>query len=54
MEAPIVVTAWQVQLPLDDAADVRLPQFLNRYQNGPFTPEPDAPCSGGMGEPLEF
>lgn len=54
MEAPIVATAWRVQLQLDDAADERLVQFLDRYQNGPFAPEPGAPCSGGVGEPLEF
>lgn len=53
LEAPIVATAWQVQLSLDDANDERLVQFLDRYQNGPFTPEPGAPCSGGVGEPLE-
>lgn len=54
MDAPIVVTAWRVQLQLEDAADERLVQFLDRYQNGPFAPEPGAPCSGGVGEPLEF
>lgn len=54
MDAPVVVTAWRVQLQLEDAADERLVQFLDRYQNGPFAPEPDAPCSGGVGEPLEF
>jgi hypothetical protein len=53
MDAPIVVTAWQVQLQLDDASDERLPRFLSRYQNGPFTPEPGASCSGSLGEPLE-
>lgn len=53
MDAAIVVTAWRVQLQLDEAADERLVQFLDRYQNGPFAPEPGAPCSGGVGEPLE-
>lgn len=53
MDAPIVVTAWQVQLQLDDVSDERLRQFLSRYQNGPFTPEPGAPCSGSFGEPIE-
>jgi hypothetical protein len=53
LESPIIATAWQVQLQLDDAADERLLRFLSRYQNGPFTPEPDAPCSGGIGEPLD-
>lgn len=53
MDAPIVATAWRVQLQLDEAADERLVQFLDRYQNGPFAPEPGAPCSGGVGEPIE-
>jgi hypothetical protein len=53
LEAPIVATAWQVQLKLDEAADPRLPLFLKKYQNGPYTPEPGAPCSNGIGQPLE-
>jgi hypothetical protein len=53
LEAPIIATAWQVQLQLDDASDERLSRFLSRYQNGSFTPEPNAPCSGGVGEPLD-
>jgi len=53
MDTPIVATAWRAQLQLDDASDERLRQFLSQYQNGPFTPEPEAPCSGSVGEPLE-
>lgn len=53
LEAPIVATAWRVQLQLDDATDDRLPRFLARYQNGPFAPEPEAPCTGSIGQPLE-
>lgn len=50
---PIVATAWRVQLRLDDAADPRLLQFIRKYQQGPFTPEPGATCTfGGIGEPL--
>lgn len=52
LEAPIVATAWQAQLQLDNAADERLPLFLSRYQNGPFAPEPGAPCTQGVGQPL--
>ena len=52
LDAPIVATAWQVQLKLDDAQDLRLAQFLQQYQVGPYTPEPGAPCSGGVGKPL--
>ncbi len=52
LDSPIVATAWRVQLNLDDAADERLVQFVNRYQKGPFTPEPGANCVGGIGEPI--
>ena len=52
LEAPIVTTAWQVQLNLEEAGDERLPLFLARYQKGPFTPEPEAPCTEGVGNPL--
>lgn len=52
IENPIVVTAWRVQLRLDDANDERLPDFLSAYQRGPFTPEPGAACTSGVGTPL--
>ncbi len=53
LASPIVATAWQVQLHLDSPDDERLLLFLKKYQNGPYTPEPGAPCTGGIGEPLE-
>lgn len=52
LDAPIIATAWRVQLKLDRASDERLVQFLQRYQRGSFTPEPRAACVGGVGEPL--
>ena len=53
LKDPIVATAWRVQLRLDDASDERLLQFVKKYQQGPFTPEPGATCTfGGVGEPL--
>lgn len=52
LDVPIVATAWRVQLELEDASDERLVQFMQRYQRGPFTPEPGASCAGGIGEPL--
>jgi hypothetical protein len=52
LDAPIVATAWRVQLNLEDATDDRLNQFVRRFQRGPFTPEPGAPCWNGVGEPL--
>ncbi|MEW5957403.1 MAG: DUF3105 domain-containing protein [Chloroflexota bacterium] len=52
LEAPIVASAWRVRLELDDASDERLVEFVQRYQRGPFTPEPGAACTGGIGQPL--
>jgi hypothetical protein len=52
LETSVVATAWRVQLELEDASDARLREFVNRYQRGPFYPEPGASCSfGGIGEP---
>ena len=51
LAAPIVLTAWGVQLELDDASDERLEVFLARYVQGEQTPEPGAACTGGVGEP---
>jgi len=47
LAAPVVATAWGVQLELDSASDDRLEVFLERYLEGPQTPEPGAACSGG-------
>ena len=47
LPSPVVASAWGVQVPLDDVDDRRLEAFLVRYQQGPQTPEPGAPCRGG-------
>ena len=51
LAAPVVATAWGVQLELDSVDDERLAAFLTRYVQGEQTPEPGAPCSGGVGTP---
>jgi hypothetical protein len=51
LPAPVVASAWGVQLRLSDTSDPRLNQFISFYQQGPQTPEPGAPCSGGVGSP---
>lgn len=51
LKAPIVLTAWGVQLEVDDPGDPRVEEFLVKYVQGPQTPEPGAPCSGGVGTP---
>jgi hypothetical protein len=48
LPSPIVASAWGLQLELQSAADPRLPIFLQKYLQGPQTPEPGAACSGGI------
>ena len=49
---PVVATAWGLQLPADGASDTRLRLFVQRYEQGPQTPEPGAACTGGIGTPI--
>jgi hypothetical protein len=48
-ESPVVATAWGLQLPLESADDPRLQAFVDKYAQGPQTPEPGAACYGGVG-----
>jgi len=49
---PAVMTAWGVQLVIDSLPDDRIAKFIAYYEDGPQNPEPGAPCSGALGEPL--
>lgn len=49
LAVPVVATAWGVQLQVDSVEDERVAPFLERYVQGEQTPEPGAPCSGGVG-----
>ena len=49
--APVVASAWGAQLAMPSASDPKLAQFLDYYRQGPQTPEPGAPCTGGAGNP---
>jgi hypothetical protein len=51
LPSPVVASAWGKQLKLDSANDPRLEQFVSAYRQGPQTPEPGAPCTGGVGSP---
>lgn len=51
LSTPVVASAWGKQLELDGADDPRLEQFVSAFKQGPQTPEPGAPCTGGTGEP---
>jgi len=52
LRSPIVATAWGFQLELESAQDDRLPQFIQRYRQGPTSPERLGSCTGGVGSPL--
>lgn len=51
LPSPVVASAWGVQLQLPNASDPRLTAFVRKYVQGPQTPEPGAPCTGGVGTP---
>lgn len=51
LPSPVVASAWGVQLPLPSATDPRLAAFVEKFAQGPQTPEPGAPCSGAVGTP---
>ncbi|MFI2458241.1 DUF3105 domain-containing protein [Streptomyces sp. NPDC019539] len=44
----IMLTAWGKQVTVSGADDPRVDQFLTKYAQGPQTPEPGAPCTGGL------
>jgi len=48
MDSPITLSAWGLQLAVEDAADERIAPFLAQYVNGEQTPEPGAACTGGV------
>jgi hypothetical protein len=51
LPSPIVISAWGYQLALDSAEDERLMQFIRKYEQSPYAPEPGAACIGGVGQP---
>lgn len=51
LPSPVVASAWGKQLTLDSANDPRLEQFVSAFRQGPQTPEPNASCTGGTGQP---
>jgi hypothetical protein len=53
LPSPIVLSAWGVQLLVEEPNDPRISAFIAQYRQGPQTPEPGATCSGAIGEPIE-
>lgn len=54
LPAPVVASAWGVQLQLDGPNDPRLASFLSAYIQGPQTPELGAACFSGIGVPTDI
>ena len=52
LKSPVVLSAWGIQLEADSADDGRVAQFVERYQQGPQTPELGATCQNGTGDPI--
>jgi len=51
LPSPVVASAWGKQLTLTSASDGRIATFITTYAQGPQTPEPGSPCTGGTGTP---
>ncbi|WP_102128253.1 DUF3105 domain-containing protein [Deinococcus planocerae] len=49
LPAPVVASAWNAQLQVQNPTDERLKAFLDKYEQGPTAPERGAACSGGYG-----
>lgn len=47
LDAPVIASAWNRQLRLDEPVDDRLVKFVATFANGAQAPEPGAPCTGG-------
>ncbi len=53
LQSPVVLSAWGVQLEVDDAGDGRIDRFIDKYRLGSQTPEPGAVCTHGVGDPVD-
>ncbi|MGX5696956.1 DUF3105 domain-containing protein [Agromyces soli] len=49
--SPIVLSAWNAQLKLDDPADPRVTAFFEEYWQSQYAPEPGALCTGALDAP---
>jgi hypothetical protein len=51
LDSPIVLSAWNHQLKLDEADDARIGEFFEEYWRNQNAPEPNAICSGAIDGP---
>lgn len=52
LPAPLVLTAWGVQLSITSAADERIVPFFQQYKNADSAPARDDHCVDGLGIPV--
>ena len=48
---PITLSAWGIQMSVQNAEDPRIAKFIKTYKQGKQTPELGAACTGGVGTP---
>jgi hypothetical protein len=53
LPAPVVASAWGVQLRATSPSDTRVRDFIDYFRTGPQTPESGARCTGGVGLPVD-
>jgi len=51
LPTPIVLSAWNAQLQLEDAGDPRIREFFEEYWRSQNVPEPGASCTGAIDGP---
>jgi hypothetical protein len=51
LPAPVVASAWGVQVELDGVDDPRLADFIAKYRQSADAPEPGAACTGAIDGP---
>ena len=51
LDAPVIASAWGVQLKLDGVDDPRLSDFITKYRQSPDAPEPGALCTQAIDGP---
>jgi hypothetical protein len=51
LSAPIVASAWGVQLKVNRVDDPRIAAFIAKYSQSKSAPEPGSPCTGGIDGP---
>jgi hypothetical protein len=53
LPAPVVASAWGVQLRAQRVNDPAISEFVDYFLEGPETPELGGRCSGGEGDPID-